>query len=215
MAGPISPNLEVVPATPDELTETGRQVQASGRRWLAIQIDQRDMAAVRQAATQVRQAYGRRRLARPDRDQPERLGERGTCLRAAAGGTGRHGTKFGASYSASKWGVIGLMKSAALELGDHKIRVNALIPGLIDTPLTWREERYRKVIEAGGAQPTGDEAKDEAAAKEARVKQTPLGVPWIEPEDVAPAVVFLASDEARMVSGSTIDVTGGYSAYYT
>src|SRR5919199_3146496 len=58
IAGPISPSLEVVPATPDELTETGRQVQASARRWLAIQIDQRDMAAVRQAATHVRQAFG-------------------------------------------------------------------------------------------------------------------------------------------------------------
>ncbi|MGZ5842643.1 MAG: SDR family NAD(P)-dependent oxidoreductase, partial [Xanthobacteraceae bacterium] len=41
---------------------------------------------------------------------------------------GRHGTKYGAAYSASKWGIIGLMKSAALEFGEHKITVNALIP---------------------------------------------------------------------------------------
>ncbi|CAK7260886.1 MULTISPECIES: SDR family NAD(P)-dependent oxidoreductase [Shinella] len=46
---------------------------------------------------------------------------------------GQHGTKSGAAYSASKWGVIGLMKSTAMDLGEHGITVNALIPGLIDT----------------------------------------------------------------------------------
>jgi NAD(P)-dependent dehydrogenase (short-subunit alcohol dehydrogenase family) len=44
---------------------------------------------------------------------------------------------------------------------------------------------------------------------------SPLGVPWIEAEDLAPIVVFLASDEARMVSGATYDVTAGDSAHYT
>lgn len=108
-----------------------------------------------------------------------------------------------------------MVKSAALELGERRIRVNALIPGLIDTPLTRHKGRYRQIIEAGGSQPTGDEAKDEVAASEARINQTPLGVPWIAPEDVAPAVVFLALDEARLISGATIDVTDGYSAHYT
>ena len=126
---------------------------------------------------------------------------------------GRHGTKDGAAYSASKWGIIGLMKSAALELGAHKITVNAVIPGLIDTPLTRHESRYAQAVDVSGKQPTGDESKDEKTAAEALRKKTPLGVPWIEPEDVAPVVVFLASDEARMVSGATYDVTGGDSAH--
>ena len=47
---------------------------------------------------------------------------------------GKHGTKDASSYSASKWGILGLMKSAAIELGEHNITVNALIPGLVDTP---------------------------------------------------------------------------------
>ncbi|WP_217433828.1 SDR family NAD(P)-dependent oxidoreductase [Caulobacter sp. S45] len=47
---------------------------------------------------------------------------------------GKHGTKNAASYSASKWGILGLMKSAAMELGEYDITVNALIPGLVDTP---------------------------------------------------------------------------------
>ena len=126
---------------------------------------------------------------------------------------GRHGTKYGAAYSASKWGIIGLMKSAALELAQYGITVNALVPGLIDTALTRHEERYAQALEEAGRTPTGVLEDDEAAARQVLVAKTPLGVPWIEPCDVAPVVVFLASDAARMVTGATYDVTGGDSAH--
>lgn len=248
IASPISPTLQVIPATPDELAETGLQVQAEGRSWLEITLDQRDMGALRLAAEQVRSTVGgldilfanagiqafKPLLEMEDADWHDQIENNltGTAnvLRAFApllvdrgGGSiivtsstqGRHGTKYGASYSASKWGIIGLMKSAALELGKHKIRVNAVIPGLIDTALTRHEERYVQALEDAGQQPTGDEAKDEATVKQALIKKTPLGVPWIEPEAIAPAVVFLASDDARMISGATIDITGGDSAHYT
>jgi NAD(P)-dependent dehydrogenase (short-subunit alcohol dehydrogenase family) len=125
---------------------------------------------------------------------------------------GRHGTMYGAAYSASKWGIIGLMKSAALELGKYKITANALVPGLIDTPLTRHEERYAQALEAAGRIPTGNVQKDEEDAKKVLQAKSPLGVPWIDPSDLAPVVVFLASDAARMVSGATYDVTGGDSA---
>ena len=127
---------------------------------------------------------------------------------------GRHGMKNGAAYSASKWGIIGLMKSAALELGPHGITVNAVVPGLIDTPLTRHKERYAQALQAAGKMPTGSST-DEEEARKVLTAKTPLGVPWIEPEDVAPVVVFLASDAARMVSGATYDVTGGDSANNT
>ena len=126
---------------------------------------------------------------------------------------GRHGTKNGAAYSASKWGIIGLMKSAALELGAYGIAVNAVIPGLIDTPLTRHEERFAQVLEESGKQPNGLSG-SENDAREILAARSPLGVPWIEPDDVAPVVVFLASDAARMISGATYDVTGGDSAHY-
>jgi NAD(P)-dependent dehydrogenase (short-subunit alcohol dehydrogenase family) len=126
---------------------------------------------------------------------------------------GRHGTKFGMAYSASKWGIIGVMKSAALELGQYGITVNAVIPGLIDTPLTRHRERYAQAVDnLNNAEPIAtleNEAKKKLQAK------SPLGVPWIPAEAIAPAVVFLASDEAYMVSGATYDVTGGDSANYS
>ena len=126
---------------------------------------------------------------------------------------GQHGTKYGASYSASKWGILGLMKSAALELGEHKITVNAVVPGLIDTPLTRHRQRYEQAVDDLESDRSTDDL--EAEAKKKLLAKSPLGVPWIDPEDVAPVVVFLASDEARMVSGAAYDVTGGDSANNT
>ena len=123
---------------------------------------------------------------------------------------GQHGTKFGSAYSASKWGLLGLMKSAAFEFGPYGITVNAVVPGLIDTPLTRHRERY--------AQAAGDLHSDkstealEAITAEKMAGMTTLGVAFISPDDIAPAVVFLASDAAKMVSGAALDVTGGNSA---
>jgi NAD(P)-dependent dehydrogenase (short-subunit alcohol dehydrogenase family) len=107
------------------------------------------------------------------------------------------------------------MKSAALELGAHNITVNALIPGLVDTALTRHEDRYAQAIAESGQESTGDPAQDEQRAIQALTAKTPLGVPWLEPADVAPAVVFLASDQAKMVSGSSFAVTAGDSAHVT
>ena len=123
---------------------------------------------------------------------------------------GQHGTKFGSAYSASKWGLFGVMKSAALEFGRYGITVNAVVPGLIDTPLTRHRERY--------AQAAGDLGSDkstealERMTAEKMASQATMGVAFIDPDDIAPAVVFLASDAAKMVSGAAIDVTGGNSA---
>jgi NAD(P)-dependent dehydrogenase (short-subunit alcohol dehydrogenase family) len=52
----------------------------------------------------------------------------------------------GIANSASNWGLIGLVKSAALELGEHRLTVNAVIPGLTDTPLTRHRQRYAQAV---------------------------------------------------------------------
>ena len=113
------------------------------------------------------------------------------------------------SYSASKWGITGLMKSAALELGKYKITVNAIVPGLVDTPLTHNEKRWSKLI--GEIEATENPPKNPSEEQTAKVRapHEPLKVPWLKPEDIAPAAVFLASHLAAMVTGASYDVTGG------
>lgn len=127
---------------------------------------------------------------------------------------GQHGTRNGSAYSASKWGILGLMKSAALELGEYGITVNAVIPGLVDTTLTRHEDRYAQAIVAAGQAPEGTVEYDERTAVELLTAKSPLQVPWVEPDDVAPLVVFLASESARMVSGTAFAVTAGDSANF-
>ena len=245
ICAPVDPRSGVAPSTPEDLTETGRLVGAAGRRWLSVTADQRDLTALRAAAAKAEQEFGgidilfanagiqsfHPLLEMEDADWritiDVNLTGSANAIRAFApyivkrgGGRiiltsstqGQHGTKYGAAYAASKWGIIGLMKSAALELGPHKITVNAVVPGLIDTPLTRHQERYAQVLLDGGGTPTGS---DEEAAKKILAARTPLGVPWIDPADVAPVVVFLASDAARMVSGAAYDVTAGDSARNT
>ncbi len=124
---------------------------------------------------------------------------------------GRHGMRNGSAYSASKWGLFGLAKSAALELGKSGITVNVVVPGLVDTPLTRNQSRYEQaMLESKGEIPSGDL---EPKVIDAQKRKTPLDVPWVEPQDVAAAYVFLASDDARMVTGATLDVTAGDSAH--
>jgi NAD(P)-dependent dehydrogenase (short-subunit alcohol dehydrogenase family) len=248
IAADVSRILDFAPATPEDLAETGRQVESSGSRWLGLTADQRSIEQVRVAAETIEREWGgidvvfanagiqafKPLLEMEDADWHDQidvnLNGTANVLRVFApllvkrgGGRiivtsstqGQHGTKFGAAYSASKWGIIGLMKSAALELGPHNITVNAVVPGLIDTALTRHEDRYAQVISEAGREPTGDPSLDEQTAIELLKARTPLGVPWIEPGDVAPVVVFLASDEARMISGTTFADTGGDSAHLT
>lgn len=92
-----------------------------------------------------------------------------------------------ANYTASKAGLIALTKTTAKELGSRNVRVNAVAPGFIRTAMT------EKLSEP---------------AKEAMLRLVPLGRPG-EPEDVAKAVAFLASDNAAYVNGQTLAVCGG------
>jgi NAD(P)-dependent dehydrogenase (short-subunit alcohol dehydrogenase family) len=123
---------------------------------------------------------------------------------------GKHGTKDAASYSASKWGILGLMKSAAMELGQYNITVNALIPGLVDTALTRYDKRLgESIAETGRPEPEHPTARE---AWDIRAATVPLKVGWLRPDDISPAAVFLASDAANMVTGAEYEVTGGDSA---
>jgi NAD(P)-dependent dehydrogenase (short-subunit alcohol dehydrogenase family) len=123
---------------------------------------------------------------------------------------GKHGTKDASSYSASKWGILGLMKSAAMEFGEYNITVNALIPGLVDTALTRYDKRLSESIGETG-RPKDDHPSPQKAW-DVRAPTVPLKVGWLQPDDISPAAVFLASDAANMVTGAEYEVTGGDSA---
>jgi NAD(P)-dependent dehydrogenase (short-subunit alcohol dehydrogenase family) len=123
---------------------------------------------------------------------------------------GKHGTKDAASYSASKWGILGLMKSAALELGQYNITVNAVIPGLVDTALTRYNKRLVESMGESGHKPTGMPTPQQAW--DVRAPTVALQVGWLQPDDISPVAVFLASDAAAMVTGAEYEVTAGDSA---
>lgn len=125
---------------------------------------------------------------------PHLIAGRGNIVNISSA-AGLVGVPYGVAYSASKSGVIGLTKSIAVEYATRGIRVNAICPGAVNTPLI-----------AGGF--------DAIENLEADLFQrlTPLLGAMAEPEDIAAAVAFLASDDARFVTGATLAVDGGQTA---
>ena len=110
---------------------------------------------------------------------------------------GLYGFPFRTPYAASKWGVIGLTKSLAMELGEHNIRVNAICPGAIDNP------RMHGVVareaKAKGVSPD--------SILDAYVRMSSLRT-LIDPEDIADTILFLASPAAHKISGQVLSVDG-------
>jgi len=128
-------------------------------------------------------------------------------------GQGRHGFKDGSAYSASKWGLIGLMKSVAWEVGKDGITVNCVEPGLVDTPLTRNPGRWRELIRTAGKEAPENPTEQEAIA--ASAPGSVMGIPWMQPDEVAPSVVFLCTDAAKSVTGACLDAVAGESAKWT
>jgi len=114
-------------------------------------------------------------------------GRGGAIINLASGAAFRSSPR-GVHYVSSKAGIVGLTRAAALELAPHRIRVNAIAPGLTDT-----------------AQPRYGMSEEEL---QAAGRQVPLGR-MAEPEDIAHLAVFLASEEASHITGQTIHVNGG------
>lgn len=112
---------------------------------------------------------------------------------------GTHGTKGDlTAYHAAKGAVLALTKQDAVTYGSHNIRVNAILPGAIVTPL---------LKEFGGQFPGGFEAYEKYVAR-----HTPIGRLG-EPSDVANGALFLASDEAKFITGAGLYIDGGYTVW--
>jgi SDR family mycofactocin-dependent oxidoreductase len=106
-----------------------------------------------------------------------------------------------AHYTAAKHGVLGLMRAFALELAPHMSRVNSVDPTVVATDMVMNQAYLDRLIGKAGA--------SAAEAKAHYLQWNTLPVPWIEPVDVANAVLFLASDEARAITGVALPVDLG------
>jgi (+)-trans-carveol dehydrogenase len=105
-------------------------------------------------------------------------------------------------YVAAKHGVVGLMRTFAVELGQHNIRVNSVHPTNVNTPLFMNEgtmRLFRPDLDNPGP--------DDMAVVAQMMHVLPTG--WVEPEDISNAVLFLASDEARYITGVTLPIDAG------
>ena len=202
------------------LEDTAAKVKALGRRAESYAMDVANGAAVGEAVAQVLADFGRidvlvnnagitrdtllMRMSEEDWDAVLDINLKGAFLVTKAvvkpmmkqrsgaivniaSVVGIMGNPGQANYTASKAGLIALTKTTAKELGSRNVRVNAVAPGFIRTAMT------DKLAEP---------------VKEAMLKMVPLGRLG-EPEDVAKAVAFLASDAAAYVNGQTLAVCGG------
>jgi NAD(P)-dependent dehydrogenase (short-subunit alcohol dehydrogenase family) len=118
-------------------------------------------------------------------------GRPGAIINLASGAAFRSSPR-GAHYVASKGGLVSLTRALALELAPHRIRVNAIAPGLTDT-----------------AQPRGGGSEEELAQN---ARAIPLGR-MARPDEIARAAIFLASADAEFVTGQTLHVNGGATYY--
>lgn len=225
-----------VPATEDDLAETAALVEKLDRRIVTRKADVRDYDALKSALDDGVAELGRLDIVcanagvwtyRLSHELPEGewqeiidivlTGAWHTCkaaiptlLEQNQGGSiiltssmgGLKGWPNLSHYVAAKHGVIGLARSLANELGPHNIRVNAICPGTVDTALVNNQATY-DLFAPDLVNPT----REQAAERFAMI--TGMPVPWVQPEDIASAVLYLASDDGRYVSGTTLSVDAG------
>lgn len=115
------------------------------------------------------------------------------------GSSGLRGYRHRTAYSASKWAVRGITRTVALDAGEHNINVNVVCPGIVNTPRMDRLCREKARVRGWTYEQVHDEYVQEMALR--RVT---------EPQDIANAVLFLASDDARNITGQEIVVDGGW-----
>jgi NAD(P)-dependent dehydrogenase (short-subunit alcohol dehydrogenase family) len=129
-------------------------------------------------------------------------GGRGGCIVMTSSVYGLKGTGNSSHYIASKHGVVGLMRSLAVELAPHWIRVNSLHPTQVNTDMIQNDACRRLFL-------PDDPAPSQEAFAAVSQSMNLLPVPWVEPLDVSNALLFLVSDEARYITGAMLPVDAG------
>jgi len=129
-------------------------------------------------------------------------GGRGGSMVLTSSSQGLRSSQNIAHYASAKHGLVGLMRTLALELAPHWIRVNSVHPTNVDTPMIMNDATFRLF------RPDMEHPEREDMA-EAALAMNALPVAWVEPVDISNAVLFLASDEARYVTGVALPVDAG------
>ncbi|WP_046301126.1 mycofactocin-coupled SDR family oxidoreductase [Mycobacterium sp. UM_Kg27] len=233
----ISSNEDIPAATPDDLAETADLVKGLDRRIVTAQVDVRDFDALKAAVDGGVEQLGRLDVIvanagignggetldkTSEADWQDMIdvnlsgvwktvkaavphlisgGNGGSIVLTSSVG-GLKAYPHTGHYIAAKHGVVGLMRTFAVELGQHFIRVNSVHPTNVSTPLFMNEgtmKLFRPDLENPGP--------DDMAVVAQLMHVLPIG--WVEPVDISNAVLFLASDEARYVTGLTLTVDAG------
>lgn len=129
-------------------------------------------------------------------------GQRGGSIILTSSSFGLMGVPNLAHYVSAKHGVVGLTRALALELAPYSIRVNSVHPTTVNSPMVQNEPCMRLVL---------PDEEDRTIEKYAKIMMSlnALPIPWIEMQDVSNALVFLASDEARYITGIALPIDAG------
>ncbi|MBX7433300.1 mycofactocin-coupled SDR family oxidoreductase [Mycobacterium sp. Y57] len=230
-------SVQIPLSTPEDLAETADLVKNAGGRIYTAEVDVRDYDALKAAVDAGVEEFGKldiivanagignggqllHETSEPDWDDMIGVNLSGVWKTVKAGvphilAGGNGGSIILTSsvgglkayphtghYVAAKHGVVGLMRTFAVELGAQNIRVNSVHPTNVNTPLFMNEptmKLFRPDLENPGP--------EDMKVVGQLMHTLPIG--WVEPEDIANAVLFLASDEARFVTGVTLPVDGG------
>jgi (+)-trans-carveol dehydrogenase len=236
----LAQDIATVPyalATSEDLDETVSLVRATGRRILARTVDVRDFEAVEVAVEEGLREFGHIDVVSANAGiisfargheltsqawhdvldvdltgvwhtvkatVPSMIAAgRGGSIILTSSMAGFRGIQNAAHYSAAKHGVVGLMKTFAAELAPHWIRVNTVHPSNVNTAMIHNEPTYR-LFRPEKEHPTVEDAMRGLQFLHA------LPTPWVEPVDISNAVLFLASDESRFVTGIELPVDAGF-----
>ena len=230
-------SVEYRMATPDDLSETVRRIEDLDRRVVARQADVRELGTLEAAVQQGLSEFGHidivcanagifstaptwelSQQAWQDMIDVNLTGvfntvravipsmiERGQggSLILTSSTAGIKGYANFSHYTAAKHGVVGLMRSLTNELAPHRIRVNTVHPTTVNTDMIQNDVLYR-LFRPDLENPTREDFAVAAASLNA------LPIPWVEPIDISNAVLFLASDESRYVTGIQLPVDAGF-----
>ena len=224
-------------STPEDLAETVKEIEALDRRIVATQADVRDYGAVKAAVEDGVAQLGRLDIVSANAGifsfgSLEQLDDATwqdmidvnltgvwhaakaaiPHLRANGGGSiiltsstaGLMAIPNIGHYTSAKHGVVGLMRTLALELAPDMIRANSVHPTTVNTDMIQNAATYELF---GADLPVAERTKEVLSSRFAELNALPI--PWVEPVDISNAVLWLASDEARYVTGITLPVDAG------